>query len=87
MAAVEYAMKARTLRGGKNPSDFDTLAAACAEAGNFADAVAYESHYLDSLPDGDEDATWRLNLYEQRKPYHEPQRKTDSSLITSTVDQ
>jgi hypothetical protein len=30
---------------------------------------------LDSLPDKDEDAVWRLNLYEQRKPYHEPQKK------------
>jgi len=87
MGAVEYAMKARTLREGKNPSDFDTLAAACAEAGNFTDAIRYENHYLDSLPDKDEDASWRLNLYEQRKPYHEPPKKTDSSLVTSTLDQ
>jgi len=42
---------------------------------------------LDSLQEKDEDAAWRLNLYEQRKPYHQPQKKTDSSLITSTLDQ
>jgi len=74
MEAVEYAMKARTLREGKNAGDFDTLAAACAEAGNFADAVKWENKYLDSLSSPDDDATWRLSLYEQNKPYHEPKK-------------
>jgi hypothetical protein len=73
--AVEYAKKACELTEWNDANDIDTLAAACAEAGNFDDAVKWEHKYLDfPLYSNDEDATWRLNLYEQKKPYHEEKR-------------
>jgi Flp pilus assembly protein TadD len=76
--AVDYALKACEMSDWKDDSILSTLAAACAEAGRFDDAVKWqtkylESHYLDSNPSNDtpEKARQRLSLYEQKKPYHE----------------
>jgi tetratricopeptide (TPR) repeat protein len=76
--AVDYALKACELSDWKDDSILSTLAAACAEAGRFGDAVKWqnkylESHYLESNPSNDtpEKARQRLSLYEQKKPYHE----------------
>jgi tetratricopeptide (TPR) repeat protein len=71
--AVEYAKKACELTEWKTPRDFDTLAAAYAEAGDFDNAVKWETKYLESNPpkDASERARQRLSLYELKKPYHE----------------
>ena len=70
--AVEYATKACELSGGKFPSFFSTLAAAYAEAGDFDNAVKWQTKYcVESNLSGDnlENARQRLSLYEQKKPY------------------
>jgi tetratricopeptide (TPR) repeat protein len=71
--AVEYATEACELSGWKSPADLDTLAAAGAEAGDFDNAVKWETKYLESNPSkaDSESHRQRLSLYEQKKPYHE----------------
>jgi len=71
--AVEYATRACAISAWKIPAYLDTLAAACAEAGNFDDAVKWETKFLESNPPKDvsEKARQRLSLYEQKTPYHE----------------
>jgi tetratricopeptide (TPR) repeat protein len=71
--AVEYATKACELSGWKDGPALDTLAAACAEAGDFQNAVNRENASLGipnqnpgTLAEGKE----RLKLYEANKPYH-----------------
>jgi len=78
MKAVGYAKIACKLSGWKIPVYFNALAVAYAEAGNFDDAVKwetkyFESDYLKSHPsiDTPENARQRLSLFEQKKPYHE----------------
>jgi hypothetical protein len=52
----------------------DTLAAACAEAGQFDEAVRYQTMALDDRtsrgPTGDE-FRQRLELYKQKRPFRE----------------
>jgi len=70
--AVEFANKACALTQWKNPSWVDTLAAACAEAGDFVQAIKWETRYLETpnLPKSNAaDATARLKLYQARQPY------------------
>jgi hypothetical protein len=76
--AVEIATGACVLSEWKTPDWIDTLAAACAEAGDFDNAVKWENKYLESdylksNPSNDtlEKARQRLSLYEQKMPYHE----------------
>jgi len=60
----------------KNPAWVDTLAAACAEAGDFAQAIKWETSYLEapSLPKSNAaEATSRLKLYQARQPFRVPQ--------------
>jgi tetratricopeptide (TPR) repeat protein len=77
--AVEYATKACELKEWKNIYCLDTLAAADAEAGNFNEAVKWESKCLEStLSKDDADrARQHLSLYQQKKPYHERKRPID----------
>lgn len=70
--ALELAKKACALSGWANAAHLDTLAAAYAEAGDFAQAVKWQEKALaDPSFQGAEqkDAQARLALYKARKPY------------------
>ncbi|MGO9528136.1 MAG: hypothetical protein ACLP0A_11240, partial [Verrucomicrobiia bacterium] len=76
--AVELARRANELCGGKNPLILHTLAAALAEAGQFAEAVracqqaiglaqaAGQQHLVEAL-------NGELKLYQAERPFHQPQ--------------
>jgi tetratricopeptide (TPR) repeat protein len=71
--AVEYATKACELTDWKMLTFVDTLAAACAEAGDFERAVKWEKKYLETPKLSEKattDAKGRLRLYESHQPYH-----------------
>jgi tetratricopeptide (TPR) repeat protein len=74
--AVELAREACKLTEFKDPSYFDTLAAAYAEAGKFTEAVAWQKKALDhpeKYPMEDvEGMPAKLKLYEAGKPFHAP---------------
>jgi tetratricopeptide (TPR) repeat protein len=73
--AVELAQQANQL-GGKNPVFLHTLAAACAEAGRFGDAIqnvqkAIELARAAGQPDLVEQLNGELKLYEAGLPFHQ----------------
>ncbi len=73
--AVEHAVRACELTGWKKPDYLDTLAAAYAEAGDFARAVEYHKKAL-SFPafekaDGAK-ARQRFDLYSRKQPCRDP---------------
>jgi tetratricopeptide (TPR) repeat protein len=72
--AVEHARRACELTQWKHPNALDTLAAACAEAGDFAAAVRWQKAALENesfaARSGDR-ARARLQLYEAGRPFHE----------------
>jgi len=68
--AVSYATKACELSDCKG-SVLTTLAAAYAEAGDFDQAIMWQSQYIATASEADKpNAQGRLALYEKRKPYH-----------------
>jgi serine/threonine-protein kinase len=72
--AVEYAATACEQSRWKDPLYLDTLAAAYAEAGQFEEAVSYQTRVLDDpalQSDLRTAAKARLELYRQRKPFRE----------------
>jgi len=72
--AVAEATKACELSGWKDPACWDTLAAASAEAGDFASAVKWQTKCVESptLPPSEKPgAQARLALYQARRSYHE----------------
>ena len=72
--AVTFAQKAVSATGRANPLCLNTLAAACAEAGEFADAVTFQREAIALLPEGRErdDCVSRLKAYESNSPWREP---------------
>ena len=71
--AVDYARQACEISGWKLPITLDTFAAACAESGDFSQAVEWEKKYLKTelCPERSaEEASQRLVLYQSRRPYH-----------------
>ncbi len=72
--AVKLATTACELSVWKNNNALNTLAAAYAEAGQFDEAVRYQTKALEDPalrgPDGDE-FRQRLELYKQKKPYRQ----------------
>jgi tetratricopeptide (TPR) repeat protein len=74
--AVELATKACESTGWKNWSMLDTLAAACAEAGNFEAAVKWQGKALESVDDKEKPGFQaRLAIYEAGMPYRESEKK------------
>jgi len=72
--AVEYATTACKLTDWKEPGYLDTLAAANAEAGQFDEAIRYQTRALgDPTFDAQEGpgAKQRLELYRQKKPFRD----------------
>jgi Flp pilus assembly protein TadD len=72
-SAVRFAEKAVAKVGRKNWSLLDTLAAAYAEAGEFAKAANTQREAIDLSPDQKtkDDLTARLKLYESDTPFRE----------------
>ena len=78
--AVTLAERAVKLSGGREAMYLDTLAAAYAEAGRFADAIETARRGLEVATGQDqsplrEGLAARLQLYEARQPYRDPPRK------------
>lgn len=70
--AVTLAKEAARLTGHKNSSLLNTLAAAHAEAGNFEEAIDWQTIAVELAPDPKKPALrQRLELYIAGKPFHE----------------
>ena len=81
---MESATRACELTGWKDPVILDTLAAACAQAGDFDAAVNWEKKATGLLVKDDEtnrrDFGVRLGLYQAKKPYRmEPEAGSASN--------
>jgi tetratricopeptide (TPR) repeat protein len=81
--AVALAVRALQLTGGKDAAVLDTLAAAYAEAGRFADAVLTARRALSLIaperqPEQAEALKRRIALYESQSPFREPPSSTGS---------
>jgi len=79
-AAVELARRAEKLTGGSEPIVLDTLAAAYAASGRFAEAVQTARKAVDLAGQQDkqpmvESIKARLRLYEAGKPFRETKRR------------
>jgi tetratricopeptide (TPR) repeat protein len=74
--AIQYATRACELSSWKNANELDTLAAAYAEAGQFKEAIQWQTSALEvggrNIDRDDFDA--RLAMYQKRKPF----RSTDA---------
>jgi tetratricopeptide (TPR) repeat protein len=75
--AVLMATKACDLTDWKNWANLDTLAAACAEQGDFDNAVNWQNKAIDLVTDESDKQIGRerLKLYEARKPYRDEAKK------------
>jgi tetratricopeptide (TPR) repeat protein len=73
--AVEYATQACELSNSKKPGWIDTLAAACAEAKDFDNAIKYQKLAL-SFPEFEkqyaQQARQQIDLFTRKQPYRDP---------------
>lgn len=70
--AVTAATKACKLTNWVSSGELDTLAAACAEKGDFKNAVRWQTKVVEfDDPQFGEEQKARLKLYEAKKPYHQ----------------
>jgi tetratricopeptide (TPR) repeat protein len=70
--AVELARKACELTAWEMPNCLDTLAAACAETGAFADACRWETEAMALSPDSEKPVRRsRLDTYQSQQPYRD----------------
>lgn len=72
--AIELATKACELTSWKEAENLDTLSCACAEAGQFAEAVKWQKKALadpDFATELGEKAQTKLRLFEGKKPYRD----------------
>ncbi len=71
--AVAAATRACELTGWKEPGLLDTLAAACAESGDFDAAIRWQTKAAAMVPDGKDRSEYqaRLKLYRSKTPYRE----------------
>lgn len=69
--ALVLAQEACAGDGWKEPHSIDTLAAACAETGNFTDAVHYQQMAIDRATDK-AGYLERMKLYQSKKPCRAP---------------
>jgi serine/threonine-protein kinase len=82
--ALQLARHACDATGNQAPNFLDTLAAACAETGRFAEAVTVARRAVDLLKaSGDQtklrEVENRLRLYELGQPFHERGRKAEEA--------
>lgn len=77
-AAVAAATRACELTSWNQPVCLDTLAVACAEAGDFDAAVKWQQKAIDLLTDEarKQDFRIRLDLYQSRRPFRMPTTTT-----------
>jgi len=82
--AVEYAKKACELTNWKVAYCLGTLAAACAETGNFDEAVKWQEKGIELGlgPKDLKEAKKMLDLYKQKKPYHAELNSTNQTSVT-----
>jgi tetratricopeptide (TPR) repeat protein len=74
--AVEDATKACELTGWRDGHLLEVLAAACAEAGDFANAVKWETKAIERIaPGAKAKFAKHLDFYEHHKPYREATKK------------
>ncbi len=71
--AIQLSTLACELTRWKNPVVLDTLAAAQAEAGDFAAAVKWQLSAIERLPDERQKTDYRsrLALYQAKQPYRQ----------------
>jgi tetratricopeptide (TPR) repeat protein len=71
--ALAAATKACELTGHKEPGLLDTLAAACAESGDFDSAIKWQVKAIELKTDAREKTEYgaRLKLYREKKPFRE----------------
>lgn len=70
--AVEDATKASQLTAGKEVRILETLAAAYAEAGDFASAVMWQEQAMALAPEKSKRSVrFRLDLYNSHRPYRQ----------------
>lgn len=74
--AIVFATKACELTEWKSFNELDTLAAAYAEAGEFTNAVIWQTTAVEKAPEKEKQvATQRLELFRANQPFHRPPTK------------
>src|SRR5262249_19637068 len=82
-SAVKHATRACEISAWTNARMLDTLAAACAECGEFDEAIAWQLKALETIPVSRKPALQaRLELYHASKAYRQSEQLATSPAIT-----